>query len=234
MNNMSFFHPTLAEPQQGIKLHDLLRPETSRVQAGVLLGSSKSKPQKKGKPVATVREGSKVVWCMPESMPRIEKGVALEGSVLTIPTDAGGFRHFVYRHVGDGKYLVQVQTGLLGSSHEHVRQIIEQARAGSLPLAHGSFALDDGSKRIDGAARHIRWWVPKTKLDGTNVPARRMDFWELSEGAPLLVADIFAGSEARLVVEKGVLRKVDAGKKPRQLFDELEAKRQAARAAERA
>lgn len=250
--NTAFFHPaTKAGLRTGILVHDLFNAGLQGLRQGILLGSKQIADLTIGDAPARVdipRKGSNVVWAKEgESLDLVRKreneksGLLTAASVFTERTEAGGIRHFITHPVGDGKYLVLVQTGLFGTPEGHIAQVLENARNGLLPVDHGSFALDDGSTVVDKSeesadqvvegsnlppqAKRLRWWRPRTRLPGSDMPARKMDLWSLEEGAEILVADIWDGHDCRITIRNGQVVKVDAPRNARQIVGDFMAKR---------
>ena len=241
----AFFHPSRPTVRTGFRVDDLYEAKSQEVRQGLLLGSAHSVPASEaGKPctVKRARTGSQVVWTLNGEPLPTERGFLTHASVVSMSTERGGTRHLLTRDLGSGRHLVLVQTGLVGSKDDHIRQILEHAHHGNLPVLHGSMAYDDGSRALSGAVddgeltdvmddhqsslRHLRWWRPRTTLPGTDrIRARVMDLWEMSPGAELLVGDITPGREHRIVIRNGQVCAVDAPAHARDLLEEAFAKR---------
>ncbi len=211
--NTAFFHPRQSRaPRVGLRQEPLFNYSGRAIQPGILLGSKEPlkliDADKNDVEAFGARKGSQVIWTHDgQELEATPEGLVLNASIVSVPTNQGGTRHFLTHPVGDGKHLVFIQTGLTGRVEDHVRQVLEASQRGQRPVFHGTLPLDDGSREL---ARHIRWWRPRTKLPTTeNIPARRMDLYELSEGAELLVGDIFAGHECRIVVRDGMISRED-------------------------
>lgn len=217
--NTAFFHPSLSSlaPRAGLRQERLFNFNSRAVQPGVILGSRQRLNLVDADNVEIeavgARKGSQVVWTHNgQPLEATPEDLVLNASIESVTTNQGGTRHFLTRPKGDGKHIVFIQTGLTGMVEDHVRQVLEASQKGKRPVFHGVVPLDDGSREL---VRHIRWWRPRKALPTTSdIPARRMDLYELSDGGELLVGDIFTGRECRIVVRDGMLSResIDIGK----------------------
>ncbi len=236
--NTAFFHPHRPSVRLGIRVEELFEPVSQEIRQGVLLGSAEDITAHEGGkkyPAKRPRKGAQVVWTHDgEPLPTTDRSLLTHASIVDVKTERGGIRHLLSMPRDDGKHLVFIQTGLVGTMDEHLHQVLSNASQGILPQLHGSVAIDDGSRSVSASQegelpvnvclaqpRRLRWWRPRKSLPGivSDIRARRMDLWELAPGAELLVQDIFPGHAFRIVIRDGKVQTADAPRNSAELLE---------------
>jgi hypothetical protein len=158
-SNVFLFFPEIDRLSIGIKMTNVIRPETESVTPSVCFGSTESVTLADGRVVQVPLKGryDRIWFCHPDEPPALEDGVMVAATLIDQRWASGETRHFFGTPRRGSGYILKINTGLWGieGSFQHLYDKMRKDESGRPIIEnHGAVSLEDrpGFKLVAGSS----------------------------------------------------------------------------------